>query len=123
MPIYEYRCERCEEEFEVSQRITADALTEHEECGGEVKRLISRTSFSLKGAGWYSDHYGLQPGASKKDSGSSGGNGAVAPESKSDSKSETKSEAKSESKGTIEKASKPEKKEKPASSGTSGKSA
>ncbi|MDF1564304.1 MAG: zinc ribbon domain-containing protein [Deltaproteobacteria bacterium] len=88
MPIYEYRCEQCEEEFEVSQRITEDALTEHEGCGGPVKRLISRTSFALKGKGWYSDHYGLQPGAKKEDSSSS----APAP-----AKSEAKSEAKAES--------------------------
>lgn len=69
MPIYEYRCEKCEEEFEVSQRITDAPLTEHEGCGGPVRRLISRTSFTLKGSGWYSDHYGLKSGASK-------GNGA-----------------------------------------------
>ncbi|MFW6369007.1 MAG: FmdB family zinc ribbon protein [Myxococcota bacterium] len=60
MPIYEYACEKCGAEFEVEQRITDDPLTRHEDCGGAVKRLISLSNFSLKGSGWYSDHYGLK---------------------------------------------------------------
>ncbi len=85
MPIYEYRCEKCEEEFEVSQRITDAPLTEHEGCGGPVRRLISRTSFTLKGSGWYSDHYGLKPGASKGSASSSSSSASSAPASGSKS--------------------------------------
>jgi putative FmdB family regulatory protein len=63
MPIYEYACERCEEEFEVEQRITDDPLKRCPSCRSpRVKRLISQTSFVLKGGGWYSDLY-----SSKKD--------------------------------------------------------
>ena len=58
MPIYEYACERCDSEFEVEQRITEDPLKRCPSCRSvKVKRLISQTSFVLKGSGWYSDLY------------------------------------------------------------------
>lgn len=67
MPIYEYRCDRCEHEFEREQRITADPVKTCPECKARrVKRLISQTSFVLKGSGWYSDLYSSKSG---KDSG------------------------------------------------------
>ena len=56
MPIYEYKCLKCGETFEADQRITDEPLKEHD-CGGEAQRLISRTSFSLKGSGWYKTDY------------------------------------------------------------------
>ena len=65
MPIYEYECKACENVFEVQQRMTDDPLKACPECEGEVKKLISASSFQLKGGGWYSDGY----------SGSSNGNG------------------------------------------------
>ncbi|GAB4535043.1 MAG: hypothetical protein Fur0020_02120 [Thermodesulfovibrionia bacterium] len=57
MPIYEYRCTRCNEEFEVTQRITDEPLSICELCGGQLKRLITNTSFVLKGSGWYKTDY------------------------------------------------------------------
>ena len=56
MPIYEYQCGRCGV-FEVSQRITDDPLSRCPTCKGKVKRLISNTSFQLKGSGWYLTDY------------------------------------------------------------------
>ena len=58
MPIYEYACARCESEFEVEQRITEDPLRSCPRCRSRrIKRLISQTSFALKGGGWYADGY------------------------------------------------------------------
>ena len=65
MPIYEYECKACENVFEVQQRMTDDPLKFCPDCKGEVKKLISASSFQLKGGGWYSDGY----------SGTSNGNG------------------------------------------------
>jgi putative FmdB family regulatory protein len=72
MPIYEYRCEKCEKVFEIQHRMS-ESKTVCEECGGALERLISRTAFQFKGGGWYKDLY-----SSTKPSGggdSSGGSG------------------------------------------------
>jgi len=66
MPFYEYACEKCESEFEVEQRITEDPLKSCPKCRSRrIKRLISRTSFSLKGGGWYADGYSSNGGGKK----------------------------------------------------------
>ena len=65
MPIYEYKCDKCGEQFEVMQRITEDPLEvcPKDKCPkekhgkGDLKKMISQTSFSLKGGGWYKDGY------------------------------------------------------------------
>ncbi len=56
MAIYEYDCEQCGT-FEVLQKMTDAPLETHERCGKPVTRRVSRSSFALKGAGWYSDGY------------------------------------------------------------------
>ncbi len=65
MPIYEYECPT-HGRFEVNQRISEDALKTCtvEPCGQPVRKLISSTSFALKGGGWYSDGYGSSGGGS-----------------------------------------------------------
>jgi putative FmdB family regulatory protein len=68
MPIYEYKCPKCGE-FEVTQRITEDALKKCPTCKSKVERLLSRTSFILKGTGWYATDYASKPSgdAAKED--------------------------------------------------------
>lgn len=88
MPIYEYECQKCGT-FEVTQRITENPLSKCPSCKGKVKKLISNTSFQLKGTGWYVTDY-----ARKGKDGSKTDNGAS---SSSDGKNESK-ESKSESK-------------------------
>lgn len=85
MPIYEYRCQSCNETFEIIQKFADAPLTEHAGCGGTVARLLSAPGLQFKGSGWYVTDYA---GAGKKASG----------EAKSATKSETKSETKSDSK-------------------------
>ena len=57
MPIYEYNCAECGV-FETTQRITEDPLEECPTCQRKVRKLISNTSFQLKGSGWYVTDYG-----------------------------------------------------------------
>jgi len=56
MPIYEYRCAQCGI-FEEVQRITDQPLERCPKCRRKVQRLISSTSFHLKGSGWYATDY------------------------------------------------------------------
>jgi putative FmdB family regulatory protein len=88
MPIYEYHCDKCGD-FETTQRITEKPLSRCPTSKGKVKKLISNTSFQLKGTGWYITDYGRK---GKSDNGSS----SKSESSKSESKSS--SEAKSETK-------------------------
>ena len=67
MPIYEYYCERCHDEFEVTQKITDDPLKECPRCQGPVRKLISQSSFVLKGSGWYLTDYARKGDAKKSD--------------------------------------------------------
>ena len=84
MPIYEYRCTGCSKEFELAQKITDEPASVCPNCGGKVERLVSATSFSLKGSGWYKDGY-----ASKKSE-----------SAKKEVKKETKAENKNKKKDT-----------------------
>ena len=72
MPTYEYRCEHCGD-FEESQRITDPPLQRCPKCRRKVRRLISNTTFQLKGSGWYVTDYARgSTNGGKKDGGSSG---------------------------------------------------
>ncbi len=83
MPIYDYQCQKCGHEFEREQRIVEDPIKTCPACKApKAKRLISKTSFVLKGGGWYNDLYS---------SASSSGDSASKSESKSDAKSDDKS--------------------------------
>ena len=57
MPIYEYECESCGKIVERWQKISEAPLTTCEDCGGSLHKLISMSSFQLKGSGWYVTDY------------------------------------------------------------------
>ncbi len=57
MPIYEYQCEACGNIVENWQKISDPPLEECEACGGRMRKLISQSSFHLKGSGWYVTDY------------------------------------------------------------------
>jgi putative FmdB family regulatory protein len=90
MPLYDYRCHRCGEVFEVRQKFSDEPLTVHEACGGELERLISAPALQFKGTGWYVTDYAK--------SGKSPSTSSPSSESKSETKSETKTETKAEAK-------------------------
>ena len=80
MPVYEYLCKGCGHEFEREQRISDAPLKKCPKCGAsKARRQISRTSFVLKGGGWYNDLYSSKPGGKPAEGG----------EAKTDAKSES----------------------------------
>ena len=94
MPMYEYRCLSCGLEFEKLQHFSDPPITTCEACGGPVKKLISQTSFILKGTGWYVTDYARK--------GNHGSNGSKPKKSTSQTSAETSSskESKPASGGT-----------------------
>jgi len=71
MPIYEYRCRVCDNRFELLRSFSDTSPVTCPKCGGEVKRLISRNSFILKGSGWYATDYASKNGGGSSYSSSS----------------------------------------------------
>jgi putative FmdB family regulatory protein len=57
MPIYEYECLQCGRNHEIMQKFSDTPLKTCPECGGQMRKLISNTSFVLKGSGWYATDY------------------------------------------------------------------
>jgi len=53
MPIYEYKCTKCGKEFELIQKFSDKPAKKCPDCSGKVEKLISQSSFVLKGTGWY----------------------------------------------------------------------
>ncbi len=98
MPLYEYQCDNCNEKFEVMQKFADAPLSSHERCGGgPVHRLISTSSFSFKGSGWYVNDYGKGKSPAKESSSptSSSDSSAKSSESSKESKPSTDSPSKS----------------------------
>ncbi len=71
MPIYEYRCGKCGV-VEVMRRITERPLKRCPQCNSKLERMLSQSSFVLKGSGWYATDYARKGSkeASKPESGS-----------------------------------------------------
>jgi putative FmdB family regulatory protein len=57
MPIYEYECAKCGKTSEAIQKFSDPPLTECRHCHGELRKLISMSTFHLKGSGWYTTDY------------------------------------------------------------------
>lgn len=64
MPVYEYECLDCHEITEIWQGLSEAQLTTCPSCQGTVKKIISMSSFALKGGGWYADSYSSSPKSS-----------------------------------------------------------
>jgi len=61
MPLYEYECSKCGKVIEAIQKFSDDPLIKCEECSGRLKKLVSKSSFALKGKGWYATDYKDKP--------------------------------------------------------------
>ena len=57
MPIYEYQCTKCGTIEEALQKFSDKPLTKCRHCSGKLHKLVSRSSFHLKGTGWYVTDY------------------------------------------------------------------
>ena len=116
MPIYEYQCEKCGHEFEREQRISEAPIKKCPSCGAlKARRQISRTSFVLKGGGWYNDLYAAPQ--AKKTGGEEGAQPA------SDAKPAEGAEAKPAAEGKTDAGTKGDSPGKPPKKGGKGKKA
>jgi len=102
VPLYEYRCTKCNHVFEKIQKFSDPHVTECPKCGSAIEQVISAPAVQFKGAGWYVNDY------AKKSTGNGGKSDAsssseskpsegTSTETKSESKSETKSDTSTKS--------------------------
>ena len=103
MPLYEYKCLKCERTTEKIESVKGPHVKKCPHCGGKVEALISRSAIQFKGAGWYVTDY-----AGKKSAGAAGDGEKPSGDTKSSetTASETKSGDATASKGGKEKTSK-----------------
>ena len=92
MPFYEYECTKCHHHTELLQKISDPPVTKCEKCKGKMKKLISHSSFHLKGSGWYVTDYASKSGGYDGKTGSGDTSNSTA-----SSSSEPAKEAKSSS--------------------------
>ncbi len=97
MPLYEYRCRSCKRTVEVLQKFDDRPLRKCEECSGRLDKLVSRTSFLLRGGGWYADGYGK---SSKPSSSSSSSDSSSSDSSSSDSAASSSSSSSADKSGS-----------------------
>lgn len=62
MPIYEYECLQCGNVHEIMQKMSDKPLYKCPKCGGKLQKMISHSSFHLKGSGWYVTDYANKSG-------------------------------------------------------------
>ncbi|HEY3118031.1 MAG TPA: FmdB family zinc ribbon protein [Chloroflexota bacterium] len=58
MPLYVYACQKCGETLERMQSFSADPLTECDECGGALRRVMQPVGIVFRGSGFYSTDHG-----------------------------------------------------------------
>ena len=96
MPLYEYRCESCQHQFEVIRKFSDPPLDRCPSCGaGPVVKLMSSPAFQFKGTGWYITDY------ARKDAAKPAG------DTKTDGKSDAKSDGKADGAGASAKETTP----------------
>ena len=66
MPIYEYRCKKCDKRTEVLVRAPAKPPTRCRECGGRLEKMISSPAIQFKGEGWYVTDYARKGSVAEK---------------------------------------------------------
>jgi len=100
VPTYGYKCQRCEREFDVWQKMTDEPVASCPVCGGAGRRLFFPAGIVFKGAGFYAtDSRAAKPASNgsstssssstetstpKNDTGSSTGSGTTAASTSSD---------------------------------------
>ncbi|MFH1293340.1 MAG: zinc ribbon domain-containing protein [Pseudomonadota bacterium] len=98
MPIYEYECTKCGHQTEAIQKFSDSPLAQCELCHGKLMKLISHSTFHLKGSGWYVTDYAAKSRGNQGTSAQSDKDST----SKSTGSTETSKKQESASKGSTE---------------------
>ncbi len=104
MPRYDYRCESCENEFELVQTFAEAGSGACPACSGAGRRVFHAVPVIYKGSGFYTTDYGRPkpPGENKNGSSDSSSSSSTdSSDSKTSRDSKSDSAAKSTSDSTV----------------------
>ena len=79
MPLYEYRCLKCDRHTDKIENVNGPHLKKCPHCGGKVESVITAPAIQFKGSGWYVTDYGRK---------TTGGDGAKSEKSEKPEKTE-----------------------------------
>ena len=96
MPLYEYRCLKCDRHTDKIEKLNGPHLKKCPHCGGKVESVITAPAIQFKGSGWYVNDYGKK--TSGGDTSKSEGSDKSEKSEKSDKSEKTEKSAKSDSK-------------------------
>jgi len=64
LPLYEYRCLKCDRHTDKIENLKGPHLKKCPHCGGKVESVLTAPSIQFKGSGWYVTDYGKKsPGS------------------------------------------------------------
>lgn len=66
MPVYEYQCPQCNAVFELWRNISDTGTGNCPACSVPMQKLISKSTFQLRGSGWYADGYCRKKGTDEQ---------------------------------------------------------
>ncbi|HSP64100.1 MAG TPA: zinc ribbon domain-containing protein [Pyrinomonadaceae bacterium] len=66
MPIYEFRCTKCNAYIEVFQKLSDKQPTRCRKCKGRLEKLVSKSAIKFKGEGWYVTDYARKGSVAEK---------------------------------------------------------
>ena len=104
MPLYEYRCLKCDKHTEKIENLNGPHLKKCPHCGGKMESVLTAPAIQFKGSGWYVTDYGRK--TTGGDSSKSERNEKSEKSEKSDSSEKSSKSEKSDSKSTTAKDSK-----------------
>jgi putative FmdB family regulatory protein len=112
VPLYEYRCKKCQHTFEKIRQFSDPPVKKCPKCGGPVEQLLSAPAVQFKGSGWYVTDYARKGGSDNSGSDKSGSDGSKTSDSGASSSSEKDGAKSAEKSETKKKESKTESKSK-----------
>ncbi len=89
MPIYEFRCKKCNAHIEVFQKVKDKPPVKCKKCGGRLEKMMSAPAIQFKGEGWYVTDYSRKGSKPEKEMGGETGASADKPKAKDNSTKKT----------------------------------
>jgi putative FmdB family regulatory protein len=91
LPLYEYRCLKCDRHTDKIENLNGPHLKKCPHCGGKVESVITAPSIQFKGSGWYVTDYGKKTSGGDSSKSEKSEKSEKAEKSEKSEKSETKS--------------------------------